>query len=53
MCDKIDINSPEEFEYFLETASKEELYVLREDILNGSAFSDDDDEEEWVVANPT
>lgn len=44
MCDKIDINSPEELDIFIENATKEELYILREDILNGSAFSDDDDD---------
>lgn len=42
MCDKIEINSPEELEIFIENATKEELYVLREDILNGNAFSDED-----------
>ena len=40
MCEKIEINSDEEFDIFIENATLEELYVLREDIINGSAIED-------------
>lgn len=44
MCEREDINSVEEFDEFIQNATLEELYVLREDILNGSALPDDEDD---------
>lgn len=43
MCERIEISSPEELEDFINSATKEELYVLREDILNGTAFEDNEE----------
>ena len=42
MCDTVIINSPEELEDFINSATKEELIILKEDILSGRAFEDDE-----------
>lgn len=44
MCDEIEINSPEELDIYIENATLEELYVLREDLTNGSVSSDEGDD---------
>lgn len=45
MCERVIISSPEEFEDFINSATKEELIILKEDILSGKAFEDDDEQE--------
>lgn len=44
MCEEIEINSLEEMEAFIQSATIEELYVLREDLLNSTDLSDEDEE---------
>lgn len=44
MCVEIEINSPEELDIYIENATLEELYVLREDLINGTASSDEGDD---------
>ncbi len=41
VCEKIEINSDEELDIFIENATLEELYILKEDLINGSALEDD------------
>ena len=43
MCERIEINSEQDF---LDSATREELEILKEDILSGKAFSDDDNDDE-------
>lgn len=39
--DVVNIESEEELEEFINSATKEELIQLREDIISGKAFEDD------------
>lgn len=46
MCEEtVEINTEEEWYEFLESATEEELLVLREDILNGTAIPEDDEDD--------
>ena len=45
MCERIEINSEQDWQDFLDSATREELEILKEDILSGKAFSDDDNDE--------
>ena len=46
MCERIEINSEQDWPDFLDSATREELEILKEDILSGKAFSDDDNDDE-------
>ena len=45
MCERIEINSEQDWQDFLDSATRE-LEILKEDILSGKAFSDDDNDDE-------
>lgn len=37
MCERIEINSEQDWQDFLDSATREELEILKEDILSGKA----------------
>ena len=50
MCEEtVEINTEEEWYEFLESATEEELLVLKEDILNGTAIPEDDEDDQLFL----